>query len=261
MLTYSSVFAMKRTPPASQSPIGWLFAVGALVAGCGSGEPAAVTERGQGRAPAARSVVVDAPPADDGGGAATQPAPTPTEPAVFAALVDAIARDDGRALADLVDPEYGLTLYGTQGFGSGYTVLDAIAVGETTAPSRRPRRAPPGAPPAWAASGWRGVAAAMTVGLSDLSVEPPDTSIPTFGFCRGEYGLRGDGAPLRAYLRRDRDDRDMHLFDTPDHPPRVPPLSGLTVIGTSRLQVSLRRSPVGWRAVHVVVEDRCRGVP
>ena len=231
---------------------GVVLAVGALVCGCGSGRPSEPVA-----APAARV---------DAGGSPDAPAVAPpaaqlTEPAVAAALADAIARDDGRAMADVIDPDYGLTLYSTQGIGSGHTVLDVIAVGETTAPSRRPRRVPLGAPRAWASTGWRGVAAGIAFDLDGLVVEPNDPSSPSFGFCRGQYGLPGDGAPISSYLRRERDDRDLHMFDTPDRAPLVPPLAGLTVIGNSRLRVSLRRSAVGWRAVHIVLDDRCRGSP
>ncbi|MBK7191390.1 MAG: hypothetical protein IPH80_02840 [Myxococcales bacterium] len=241
--------------------VGSLRAVAAVMLACGSGRPSEPATGGAVPSPAVAAVA-----RADGGGAsdapAAPPAPAPSgETAVVAALAAAIGRDDGRALADVVDPDFGLTLYATQGVGSGHVVLDAIAVGETTAPSRRPRRAPPGAPVAWPRSGWGGVAAAIEAGLDRVAIEPPDPSSPSFGFCRGQYGLPGDGAPRGAYLLRDRDDRDLHMLDTPDRAPRVPPLTGLTIFGNARIQVALRPTVVGWRVVHVVIDDRCRGAP
>lgn len=234
-----------------------MLALGALGA-CGSGRS------GEPAPGAASSALPAARP--DGGGAPdasmdAAPVALPSEPEVVRALATAIQRNDGRALAELVDPDYGLALYSTQGTGSGYVALDAIAVGETTAPARRPRRAPLGAPAAWVATGWRGVAALLAAGLTDVSIEPPDPSSPAFGFCRGQHGLPGDGAPSRAYLRRGRDDADMHVFDSKDRPPPVPLLTGLTLFGNARIVVALRRTAAGWRVVHIVLDDRCRASP
>lgn len=190
------------------------------------------------------------PPADVGNHATT----APTEPeAVMAAFADALRRDDGVAVAALVDPEHGLTLWYTP--GAGYAVFETIAAGDTGAPSKRVHPAVEDEPQVWSSYPWTDVAQDITAGLAVLDVDPTDRTAAVYGDCGDEEGLK----PVRAYLAHGQDDRDLREMDmggTGDVAD-ADVLTGLVVFNKWGLRAYLRSTPAGWRLVHLASQEVC----
>lgn len=246
-----------RAAPATSPARWWCAALALALAACGGraepgGGPVVIGARDGGAA-----TVVDAATSDATVGPAT---PTPSEQDVLAALADAITRDDGAGFAALVDPQYGLTASYFYGYGSALTELDHVEASDPTPPSRRRGRATGHTPAIWGRGRWKGVAAVITAQLPDVDVDPGDTSSFRYGVCRRARAQRSE--PLAAYLRHGQRDDDLHSHDGElDGGPPVPPLADLTVFGNARIEIYLRRSADGWRAVRVVFDESCAAGP
>lgn len=201
---------------------------------------ALVVAAGCGGSPAPRAV----------GNQATAAAATEPE-AVLAALADAIERDDGAALAALVDPVHGLTLWYTP--GAGYAVFETIAVGDATAPSRRVHAGLDDTPEAWNEYAWTAVRTGITEGLTKLDRDPADPHAAIYGDCGDE------DQPVRAYLVHGRDDRALFASDlSGDGEVDEAAIStDLAVFNNWGFTAYLRHHDGRWYLRHLVVQDVC----
>ena len=184
-------------------------------------------------------------PANHGGATATEPE------AVLAAFADALVRDDGAAMAGLVDPDHGVTLWYTP--GAGVAAFATIAASDTAAPSSHTVPTSDDRPEQWGSYPWQDVATAITAGLAKLDRDPADRAAPIYGDC-------GDmEAPVRAYLAHGLDDRWLHESDLggDGEVDDAAVLTGLAEFNLWGTSVFLRQTAAGWRVVHVVVQDVC----
>lgn len=184
-------------------------------------------------------------PANHGVAAAAEPE------AVLTAFADALVRDDGAAMAGLVDPDHGVTLWYTP--GAGVAAFATIAATDTAAPSSHTVPTSDDRPEVWGSYPWTNVAAAITEGLGKLDRDPADRAAPIYGDC-------GDmEAPVRAYLAHGLDDRWLHESDLggDGEVDDAAVLTGLAEFNLWGTSVFLRQTAAGWRVVHVVVQDVC----
>lgn len=171
--------------------------------------------------------------------------------AVLAAFADAIRRDDGAALAAVVDPDHGLTLWYTP--GAGYAAFETIAASDVRPPSQHVRAGVEDSAAAWAEYDWKGVVRHLDDGLAKLDHDPADPMAPIYGDC-------GDmDAPVRAYLRGGQSDRDLRAGDLGGDGEVADDevVANLTELNMWGLRVYLRSTAGGWRVVHVVAYEPC----
>ncbi|MBK9035355.1 MAG: hypothetical protein IPL61_29555 [Myxococcales bacterium] len=179
------------------------------------------------------------------------PAAAAEPEAVLAALADAIAQDDGAALAALVDPDHGLTLWYTP--GAGHAVFETITAGDVVAPSRRVHPGLDDTPEAWSQYAWSAVRASVTAGLAKLDRDPLDPRAAIYGDC-------GDmDQPVRAYLIHDQDDRSLFAGDlSGDGEVDEAAIStDLAVFNNWGFTAYLRQHAGRWYLRHLVVQDVC----
>lgn len=181
-----------------------------------------------------------------------QAAATTADPEqVLAAFADALTKDDGAAVAALIDPDHGLRLWFTP--GAGYAVYATIAPGDRAAPSTRVRPEDEGAPESWSTYPWQAVAQHITEGLAKLDRDPADPRAPIYGDCGDE------DAPVRAYLVHGQSDRDLLSFDLggSGEVADADVLTDLAVFELWGTRIYLRATPAGWRLVHVALQEVC----
>ena len=171
--------------------------------------------------------------------------------AVVAAFAEALRRDDGAALAALVDPEHGLTLWYTP--GAGYARFDTIAAGDTTAPSKHVHEGVEDSAERWASYPWKDVVRSITDGLAKLDRDPADPDAPIYGDCGNEE------APVRAYLVHGQNDRDLRSMDLGDdgEVTDAEAIGDLAVFNHWGLRAYLRSTPSGWRLTHLTLQEVC----